>query len=334
MHYGVVVPNHGPFGDREAIRDVIHAAEDLAFHTAWFGDHIVIPDYAKALSSPNWYDAVACCIFGAGATTRLRFGTDVLVLPYRNPVVLSQLLATADQLSDGRITLGVGVGYIRGEFAALDTPPYVERGAVTDEYLDVLRLLWQADGAVRHHGRYIAFDEVHAAPPPWQQPLPVWIGGNGNRALDRAARRGNGWHPLFPTPERYAIGRHRILATRAELGRTDPFAFSYSCPGVAVLDDDAPRAKPLSYDDFADIPAEYRYAPPFPTAPDGRVRFVGSPAEIAGDLRAYESAGVEHVALRFWTGDPSMGVPALLAQFERFMTQVVPEFDAMRPPPR
>lgn len=328
MELGVVIPNHGHFGDRGAIRDLVQAAEDLGYHTAWFGDHIVVPGYATALSSPNWFDAVSCCIFGAGATTRLRFGTDVLVLPYRNPVVLSQLLATADQLSDGRITLGVGVGYISGEFAALGTPPYAERGAVTDEYLDVLRVLWSADGGVEHRGRYVTFTDVHPGPAPRQSPLPVLVGGNGARALERAACRGDGWHPLFPTPEAYAAGRARIVARRDELGRTGPFRFSYSCSGVALVDEGAPRAKPLSYDDFPDIPAEYRYAPAFPTAPDGRTRFVGTPAEVAGDLQDYAAAGVEHVALRFWTGDPSMDVPALLAQMRRFMDEVAPRLAA------
>jgi probable F420-dependent oxidoreductase len=328
MQFGVVIPNHGPFGDRTAIRDLIQAAEDLGFHTAWFGDHVVIPDYATGLSHPNWFDALACCIFGAGATSRLRFGTDVLVLPYRNPVVLSQLLATADQLSDGRLTLGVGVGYISGEFAALDTPPYEARGRATDEYLDVLHALWTSDGATTHHGEFVRFDDIHAAPAPRQQPFPVWVGGNGPVALRRAARRGTGWHPLFPTPEQYAAGRAQILAIRDAEGRTDPFTFSYSCPGVSVLDAGAPRAKPMSYDDFPDIPDEYRYAPPFPVTADGRVRFVGSPEEIATDLCHYRDAGVDHVALRFWTADPAAGVADVLAQFERFTNAVVPAFDA------
>lgn len=324
MQYGVVIPNHGPFGDRGAIRELVQAAEDLGFHTAWFGDHVVVPDYAVALSSPNWFDALACCIFGAGATTTLRFGTDVLVLPYRNPVVLSQLVASADQLSDGRITLGVGVGYISGEFTAVDAPPYDERGAVTDEYLDVLRALWGATGAVSHTGRHVTFRDVHAGPAPLQQPLPVLVGGNGARAFARAAARGDGWHPLFPTPEGYAAGRARIEAQRATLGRTGPFTWSYSCPGVSVVDEGTPRAKPLSYDDFLDIPDEYRYAPPFPVAADGRLRFVGTPAEIADDLRAYAAAGVEHVALRFWTADPTATVADVLAQFARFADEVVP----------
>lgn len=324
MEYGVVIPNHGHFGDAGAIRELVQAAEDLGFHTAWFGDHVVVPGYATALSSPNWFDALACCTFGAGATTRLRFGTDVLVLPYRNPVVLSQLVASADQLSGGRLTLGVGVGYISGEFAALGTPPYHERGAVTDEYLDVLRVLWESTGGAHHHGRYVSFEDVHAGPAPAQRPLPVLVGGNGARAFERAAARGDGWHPLFPTPEAYADGRARITARRTELGRTGPFRWSYSCPGVSVLDDDAPRTKPLSYDDFPDIPAEYRYAPAFPVAADGRTRFVGSPAEIASDLREYADAGVDHVALRFWTADPTTTVAEVCAQFARFMRDVAP----------
>ncbi len=92
-----------------------------------------------------------------------------------------------------------------------------------------------------------------------------------------------------------------------------------------MLDDAAPRTKPLSYDDFPDIPAEYKYAPAFPAAADGRTRFVGSPAEIVADVRDYADAGVQHLALRFWTADPSVGVAQLLAQFERFRADVAPE---------
>src|SRR5438045_624206 len=96
--FGVVIPANGEWGDKGAILDGIHAAEDLGLHTCWFGDHVVIPGYAAHLSEPRWFDSVSCMLVGAGATSRIRFGTDVLVLPYRNPVVLSRVLASGDQL--------------------------------------------------------------------------------------------------------------------------------------------------------------------------------------------------------------------------------------------
>jgi probable F420-dependent oxidoreductase len=325
MEYGVVIPSQGRFGDAGAIRAFVAAAEDLDFHTAWFGDHVVVPGYAAHISPPNWYDALSCCLVGAGATTRLRFGTDVLVLPYRNPVVLASEWATADQLSDGRLTLAGGIGYIRGEFAAVGAPPYEQRGRVTTEYLRALRTLWEADGAVSFTGEHVAFEDVHPGPAPRQRPMPLWVGGNGPAAIARAARHGNGWHPLFPTPEQYAAARDEILSIRADAGNDEPFAFAMSCPGTRVeLDDDPPqRTGPSGYGDVH-IPEEYGYAPAFPAAADGRLRFVGSPEQLADDVRAYRDAGVQHLALRFWTTDPEATVDDVVAQMVRWQQLVAP----------
>lgn len=326
MQFGVVIPSYGPFGDAAKIRTLIAAAEDLGYHTAWFGDHIVIPDYAAHVSSPRWFDSLACCIAGAASSTRLRFGTDVMVLPYRRPVELSQVLATADQLCDGRLTLGVGVGYIKGEFEALDAP-YAARGAATDEYIDVMRCLWESDGAASHNGRFVQFERVHAGPPPRQRPFPIFVGGNHPAGRRRAAQRGDGWHPLFPTAEQYAAGRADIESQRVALGRTDPFVFSYTCPETRVVLDASELRPPVSYADLPDIPDDYNYAPPFPHAPDGRPRFVGTPDQIAADIETYRAAGVEHLALRFWTGDPSMDTDDVIDQYRRFRELVAPRFD-------
>lgn len=326
MQFGVVIPSHGPFGDAAKIRELVAAAEHFGFHTAWFGDHIVIPDYAAHVSSPQWFDALACCIAGAASTVRLRFGTDVLVLPYRHPVALSQLIASADQLCGGRLTLGVGVGYIRGEFEAL-TAPYEHRGAATDEYIDVLRCLWETGGATSHAGRFVQFENVHAGPAPRQFPFPIFVGGNHPAGRRRAAQRGDGWHPLFPTPEQYRLGRADIETQRAALGRRDPFVFSYTCPETRVVLDPSELRAPVSYADVADIPTDYNYAPPFPYAADGRARFVGTPDEVASDIDAYRNAGVEHLALRFWTGDPLMDTHDVIEQYRRFAELVAPGFD-------
>jgi len=325
MQFGVVIPSYGPFGDAAKIRDLIAAAEHFGYHTAWFGDHIVIPDYAAHVSSPQWFDALACCIAGAASTQRLRFGTDVMVLPYRHPVQLSQVVATADQLCGGRLTLGVGVGYIRGEFDAL-AAPYEQRGAATDEYIDVLRCLWETQGAASHAGRFVQFEKVHAGPPPLQTPFPILVGGNHPAGRRRAAQRGDGWHPLFPTPEQYASGRADIEAQRSALGRRGPFVFSYTCPETRVVLDASEQRAPISYADLGDIPADYNYAPPFPYAADGRARFVGTPDEVAADIDSYADAGVEHFALRFWTGDPSMETNDVIEQYRRFAEDVAPRF--------
>jgi probable F420-dependent oxidoreductase len=313
------------------IRAGVQAAEDLGYEAVWFGDHIVVPEYAGHLLAPDWYDPLSCMLVGAGATRRIRLGSDVLVLPYRDPVALSQLLAGADRLCDGRLTLGVGVGYVSGEFAALGVP-YATRGAMTDEYLRVLRLLWDSRGPASFSGRWVRFDDVHASPPPLQDPFPLWVGGNGPAGRRRAARLGSGWHPLFPTPDDYASGRADIEATRRGAGIEEPFTWSLSTAMVRVLLDGERAAGFTGYAGQADIPAEFGYAPAPPTAPSGRLRFVGTPAEVAGDLDEYGRAGAEHVTLRFWVGAEGFGVDELVDQLRRFADHVRPRV-AERPGP-
>ena len=312
--YGVVVPTYGEWADGARFRELVQAAEDLGYAHVWVPDHVVIPDYAVHVSGAPWLEPLACCAVGAGLTRRIRFGTDVLVAPYRNPVLVAKIAASVDRLSDGRLTLGVGVGYIRGEFEALGAPDYAARGAVTDEYIDAMRALWTSDGACSFEGEHVSFRDVHFAPGPVQEPLPVWVGGNGPRAFARAARRGDGWHPLYPTPEVYAAGRERIAELR---GSTEGFAFSYSCPLVRVLRGDEAPPSAQGYEGV-EVPSEFDYAPALPAAADGRTRWVGHAAELRADLDAYAAAGAEHFALRFWASEPDFGPDDFVEQMRRF----------------
>jgi probable F420-dependent oxidoreductase len=313
LSLGVVIPSYGVYADGVVLRDLAQAAEDLGYDDAWFADHVVIPDYAVHVSGAAWLEPLACCFLGLGATRRLRFGTDVLVAPYRNPVLVAKMAASADRISGGRLILGLGVGYIRGEFEALGAPDYAARGAVTDEYIDVMRALWSSDGACSFHGTHVRFDDVHFAPTPTR--LPIWVGGNGARALTRAAQRGDGWHPLFPTPEVYAAGRARIEQLRG--GGAD-FSFSYSCPLTRILDAEERLPETQGYEGI-EVPAEFGYAPPPPRTADGRLRFVGHADELREDLEAFEKAGVEHLSLRFWTTEPDFGPDRFVDQLQRFM---------------
>jgi probable F420-dependent oxidoreductase len=324
--FGVVIPSWGRYGDAAAIRDLVQAADELGFHTAWFGDHVLVPDYAIALSPANWFEALACCAFGLGATRRIRFGTDVLVLPYRDPRLLAKLAATADQLSGGRLTLGVGVGFLRGEFEALGTPPYAQRAEVTEEYLRVLRALWESDGPVSFAGKYVQFAGAHCQPRPAQRPLPLWVGGNHPRALRRAAQLGDGWHPLFPSPGDYARGRAAIVRLRGARG-TDGFTFGYSSAQTWLTAHAASRtSRAYAHAGVDSLPDDYGYAPPFPRAGDGRPLLVGSEDQVTGDLRELTGAGVQHLALRFWAGDPQVGPRELIEQMSRFAARVMPRF--------
>jgi probable F420-dependent oxidoreductase len=319
--YGYVIPSFGPFADPGAMVDLLQVGEDLGFDDVWFGDHVIVPSYAAALTQPDWLEPLTACFIGMGRTTRLRFGTDVLVAPYRNPVLVAKMAATADHLSGGRLTLGVGVGYLKGEFAALGAD-YASRGAVTDEFLTVLRTLWESDGVVSHDGEHAPFHDVVFGPRPTQQPLPLWVGGNVTRALQRAADLGDGWHPLFPTPEQYAAARRTIQERRGS--RPGPFTFSYSCAVTTILDEEPTDFRAGTWDELGDIPDDFSYAPPLPATEEGRPRFLGTAAQVAADIDAYVDAGVEHFTLRFANGSPDVGVDDMVSLMQRFMSDVAP----------
>jgi probable F420-dependent oxidoreductase len=325
LEFGVVIPTWGPFGDPEKIRTLIREAESLDYASAWVGDHLFLPDYAIHLSPANWYEALSCCLVGIGMTKRIRFGTDVLVAPYRDPRLLAKMAATADRLSGGRLTLGMGVGFLEGEFAAMGSPDYAKRGAVTDEYLEVMRLLWESEGQVGFEGEHIAFAPAHFAPRPCQKPLPLWVGGNGPRGLRRAAALGDGWHPLFPSVEDYAAGVQTIEVLRAGRG-LEGFTFSYSCPETRLLDANSPASPGTGYAGLPDLPDDYVYAPPPPTTKSGRPYFIGTSEEVGDDIEALANAGVEHFVLRFWAGDPERGIEDSLDQMLRFARDVKPRF--------
>jgi probable F420-dependent oxidoreductase len=324
VDFGVVVPTWGTWADAGAIRETVQALEELGYDTAWFGDHIVVPSYATPISTTSWFEPLSCAFVAAGATSRIRFAFDVLVLPYRHPVWLAKLLSSADHLSGGRVTLGVGVGFLKGEYAALTSAPYRRRGAVTDEYLRVLHLLWESDEAVSFDGEWVQFEDVWAHPRPLQQPFPVWVGGNAPAALRRAATLGNGWHPLFLTPEGYAAGRARILELRAAAGLEGAFTFSYSASDTCVLlQDEEPRSVPSMPEGWAP-PEDYGYSPSPPTDANGRVLLTGTPEQVAADVQDLRRAGVDHVALRFGLGFEPLDVEGFVARAERFRTHVLP----------
>jgi len=327
VEFGVVVPTWGAFGDAQKIRLLIERAEVLGYASVWVGDHLLLPDYAVHLSPANWYEALACCLVGLGMTERIRFGTDVLVTPYRDPRLLAKMAATGDQLSGGRLILGMGVGFLEGELRALGTDPAL-RGEITDEYLAVMRRLWESAGPVEFEGKHVQFEPVHFAPKPLQQPLPLWIGGNGLRGQRRAALLGDGWHPLFPTPEQYATGRALIAKLRHERGLGGPFRFSYSCPETRIVDDPAAIPRGTGYAGRESLPPDYAYAPPPPVDADGRPFFIGTAEQVTGDLRRLVAAGAEHFVLRFWAGNPAAGIEDSLDQMERFAERIFPSFVA------
>ena len=221
MKYGFVVPNNFGVADPHDLVRLGVRAEELGYDSVWVNHHILNVGYVRErLADAPYHDALITLTWLASQTSRVRLGTSVLVMPYLHPMVLAKELATLDHLSGGRLVVGVGVGSLPEENAALGVA-YESRGAYSNEFLQVLRLLW-AEGAASFHGEFFHFDEIIASPKPLQRPHPpIMVGGNRAPALRRVARLGDGWHPLGVSPDGV---RRRLQVIRdecARLGRDD-----------------------------------------------------------------------------------------------------------------
>ena len=213
MRFGFVVPNNfGVEDPREVVRLGV-LAEQLGFDSVWVNHHVLNVGYVKdRLGVAPYHDALVTLTWLAAETQSVRLGTSVLVMPYLHPMVLAKELATLDQLSGGRLEVGLGVGSLPEENAALGVP-YEGRGAYSNEFIQVLRALW-ADGPASHAGDHFQFTDLITSPKPRQRPgVPIMVGGNRPVALRRAARLGDGWHPLGVSPEGLA---RRLEVLRAE----------------------------------------------------------------------------------------------------------------------
>lgn len=195
MRFGVNMLNFGSGTGPETLAGWARFAEERGFHTAMISDHLVItPDVAGQYPAP-FYDPFATLSWLAGLTSRVELGTTVAILPYRHPLHTARLAANIDRFSNGRFILGVGVSWPEQEYAALGVP-YRRRGAITDEYLDVITRAWTHD-VLDADGEFVSFSGVQTGPRPVRDPHPpIWIGGASPAAIRRAARVGDAWHPL------------------------------------------------------------------------------------------------------------------------------------------
>jgi probable F420-dependent oxidoreductase len=205
VRFGLHALGIGPGARREVIDAVAAAAETAGFATLWAGEHVVMVDRSEShypysadgrIAVPaeaDWLDPLVALSFAAAGTHRIRLGTGVLLLPEHNPVLLAKQAASLDTLCDGRLTLGVGVGWSREEFAALGVP-FAGRGRRADEYVRAMRTLWREDVA-SFDGEFVSFAAVRVNPKQVRgRAIPIIIGGNSDAALRRVAALGNGWY--------------------------------------------------------------------------------------------------------------------------------------------
>lgn len=247
MRFGLFSINSHVSVTAEGMSRVARAAEGAGFESLWAGEHVVLPD-PQAPPSPMAptdpiLDPIVALTHCAAVTTRVRLGTGIIILPQRNPLVLAKQLASLDVLSNGRLIVGVGVGYLEPEFRALGAP-FEQRGAVTDDYLAAMRAIW-TEPKPAYKGRFASFENVQAHPQPAQQPLPVVIGGRTAAAFRRAVQHGNGWYgfALDVGKTKEAIEGLREAATRvARPAHLGPLEISIT-PGRGVTVDAATCAQ-------------------------------------------------------------------------------------------
>lgn len=251
MRYGFVAPNNLGIED---VNDVVRLgvlAEELGFDSVWVNHHVLHVGYVKdRLETRPYQDALVTLTWIGSQTSRITLGTSVLVMPYLHPMVLAKNLATLDQLTNGRLVVGLGAGSLPEENAALGVP-YETRGQYCNEFIEVLRQLWTEERAT-FSGEYFSIEDICSSPKPLQKPHPpIVVGGNRPAALKRVARFGDGWHPMNVSPEgverRLEVlreeaancGRDHVpqaIQVRLEIGRVnEETVVAYEQAGVTEL---------------------------------------------------------------------------------------------------
>jgi probable F420-dependent oxidoreductase len=277
-----------------AIVEAAQAAEALGYDGVWTNDAIIMPG---ALDADQTIEPLITLASLIHLVPRLRLGISVLVLPQRNPIVVAKQAAALDLLSGHRLILGVGIGHRAEEFALLEAD-YANRAAVTDESIEVLRVLWREPLAT-YHGQFHHFDGASMPPHPPDGGPPIWIGGNSLAPIRRAARYGDGWLPFNCDPDALRAGA-TMLRDLTE-GR--------ECPTIA--------------NEFyfriekTDEPTAVRSTTPW--MPES---FAGSTDTVARHLDAYERAGLQYALCLFESED----LDDLLRQLRLFAEQVAPRF--------
>ncbi len=313
MKFGVNILSRGPMATREGYIEVAAAAEKLGFGFVSVNDHVVVPgdiasrypyseggDWGNA-SSGQCLEQLSALSFLAACTQKLELLTSVMVVPHRQAILAAKMIATADVLSNGRVILGCGAGWMKEEIEALGAP-FEARGKLTDEYIQAFRELWTKPRPT-FKGEHIAFENMLFEPKPVRKPHPpIWIGGESKAGIERAIRLGDGWYPgssnpanRLDTADRVAKAMADFKATAKAKGR-DPATINLA---HVVL-------WPVSFEAEAAISG-------------GRRTMTGSTAELIADARTLAATGISHVNLSFHADS----VPGIIERMQKFSGDVL-----------
>lgn len=310
MKFGVFLPVSGRAASRKTLMQAAQQAEALGYDSVWAADRLVIPwkietayPYSKEATfivPPDrpFFDTLTCLAFLAGCTEKIQLGMSVMVLPYRHPLYWAKIAATVDQLSTGRLIMGVGVGWMQEEFAAMNAP-FKERGKVSDEQLTLLEQLWTEEH-ITFHGKYYSVDDIAFNPKPYQKPrIPIWVGGEGKYAQRRAGQYGDAWFPYFVrvTPKSLAARFDNVRREAEKAGR-DSGAISLACCLPVELTS-------------TDVRQEEDY-------------LKGSVEQVKAALEKFINIGVVHIGLQFMIPH----YPERQEQIERFARAALPALKA------
>jgi probable F420-dependent oxidoreductase len=270
MKLGLNLLNFGPGATPHHIKGWARFAEDHGFHALLISDHVGVTLDVQAQYPAPFYDPFTTLAWIAGFTQTIELGTTVAILPYRHPLNLARIVSNLDQLSGGRMILGVGVGWAKQEFEAFGIP-FHRRGAIANEYLEVIRRYW-ANDSITYNGQ-----TVFTAPAPVRKPHPpIWVGGSSDAAMRRAVLFGDAWHPI----------RIRMSWIKEALPRLQAIADCEGRPVPAFC----PRIKVQLTDSELD---------------EGeRVAGTGSLEQIRRDLDELRVLGAQYVVLDTYHGNP------------------------------
>jgi probable F420-dependent oxidoreductase len=317
LKFGLYVANSGPLATAELIRDLGDEAERRGFDGVWTNEHPIPahdPDYEWPPGRPwklvKWsyvphYGVQTTLAYIAGRTKRVRLGCSVHPMPYYNPIMLAKSIATLDQLSEGRAILGTAVGWNKQEMEALGFNDFDERGAYTDESIEVIRTLW-TEKVPSFKGRWTSFGEVDFEPKPVQKPHPpIWIGGESKPTVRRVAKYGSGWLLSHMSPE--FLHEHVPLLRKrlADFGRPDDQIEIGCFYNVKMLRDGKRVSKTVD------------------TRVSGSGTWLEGPAEAyIDDLATYAKAGITYPILRIHADNHDDA----LQQLQMFDEEVRPAF--------